>query len=351
MSKKILISILIALLIAASVGVTAFAQTNTTAAGKIGRRAIGQLTAINGSELSLKALKGDTVTFQVDGSTLYRDQTGSLIQASALEVGQEVAVAAVSNGQGGLVARLVMVLPDGFVKGEANLFRRARGQVIAVEANSFTLHTLNNEDLTFQVDSGTAFVGEAKSLSEVKVGMQGGVLAVNRPDKTLLALAVRLGSPVSRFIGSVTAVDPTAMTLSLHTRSGEDLTFEVTADTTFAGMNGSIKSLADIKTGMIAAVVAIKQADGSYMARKIGAVNKADLPKVEFRNLGKVTSVSDDGFIIKVRFGKEIQYTVSTDTKFPGPVKSLSDLKPGMTVLVGADQVGDELVAMVVWGR
>ena len=351
MSKKIILSIFTALLLAILLSTTAFAQAGSDRSGKIGRRVIGELTAVTGSELSFKTLKGVTLSIQVDSGTVYRDQNGNIIALGDIQVGKKITVAASSSEQGIMVARLVMILPDDFVKGDAHLFRRAKGVVIAVNDSSFTLRTRNNEDLSFLVDSGTTFLGEARSLAEVKVGMQGGVIAVKRSDKTLLALAVRLGSPISRFAGQVTDVDPTGMTLSLHTRSGEDLTFNVTASTVLWGKDGKLDSLADIQTGMIAAVAAVKQPDGSYTAQKIGAVDKKDIPNAEFRNLGKVTSVGDDTFTIKVRGGKEITYAVTSDTHFPGQAKSLADLKPGMVVLVSADQVGDELVALVIRGR
>jgi hypothetical protein len=224
---------------------------------------------------------------------------------------------------------------------------------VNVEDNEFTLKTKDDQVLTFTVNDETRFNGEAADLASLEEGMQAGIAAEEQSDGSLLALGVRSSYAQARKVGQVTAVDQAAGTFTMKGRDGIEVTFTVNEETHFRSKDGTLTGLADLKVGMIGAVMAVN--DPAYthpLAKMVAAAEKEDLPKTDARFAGKVTAVDKNSFTIQTRDGKTITFKVTGDTKFrsrDGSVKSLADLKEGMLVGVGAKELGnDQYQAQIV---
>ena len=359
MSKKLWIPIVLALVAALLIGSVAYAAGDTSnktdvAANPEGHRntrsGLGQVTAIGDSQFTVQLNnQNTTLTILVDEQTKFSYQDGDDVTFADLEVGMWVAGRVVRNDQGQALARVVILLPEGF---DPTQYQRARGEVTAVGASSFTLNTPQGEALTFQVDGSTQYFGEVQSMADLQAGMQAGVAAKKLDDGTLLAVAVRVKVERVRHAGEVTAVGGTSLTL--ETRQGEMFTFDVDANTKFLSRDGSVDSLSDVAVGMIAVVSAKQLEDGSYLAVRVAAHER---PLVDLKVAGKVSAVDTSSFTIKARSGQLYTFQVDENTHFRsrhGKVNSLEDLKTGMVVGVGAQEMesGQYLaLAVVVVGK
>ena len=141
--------------------------------------------------------------------------------------------------------------------------------------------------------------------------------------------------------------------LTLETRQGETFTFDVDANTKFLSRDGSVDSLSDVAVGMIAVVSAKQLEDGSYLAVRVAAHER---PDVDLKVAGKVSAVDTNSFTVKARSGQLYTFQVDENTHFRsrhGKVNSLEDLKTGMVVGVGAQEMesGQYLALAVVAGR
>lgn len=138
-----------------------------------------------------------------------------------------------------------------------------RGEITAVGAEEFTIETINGDEITLAVDAETRYLGDLESFSDLEVGLSVGVTALRDAADTPLAKAVTAGAQLdaTRSGGEVTEV--VSDSLTIETRDGESLTFEVTADTEFHSRDGSVTSLSDISVGDHAMV--IYEEDGSSL--------------------------------------------------------------------------------------
>ena len=149
--------------------------------------------------------------------------------------------------------------------------------------------------------------------------------------------------------GEITAVDPAGSTFSVQTLRGEDLTFQVTEETHFASPNGEVDELEDLHAGLLAAVAAEKQSDGSLLARRVGVARKED----RLRVAGEITGVvpGRGTFTLESREGEAYTFQTNDRTRFvsrDGSVKDIHDLKKGMHAVVGAVKVEGEWLALHV---
>ncbi|HET7010905.1 MAG TPA: DUF5666 domain-containing protein [Anaerolineales bacterium] len=150
--------------------------------------------------------------------------------------------------------------------------------------------------------------------------------------------------------GEVTSVDVSASTFSLHTLRGEDLTFEVDSETKFEGPQGELEGLEALEPGMLAAIAAERQDDGSLLAIRVVAVNKGDLLRVA----GEITGVvpGQGSFTLETRRGVTYEFQTGERTRFvsrDGSIEDIHDLKKGMKAAVLAFRLeGGEWFARVV---
>ena len=141
------------------------------------------ITAINGSDLSLKTADGWTRTITVTSSTTIT-KAGKTIGVSDLAVGDHVRFAQQRESNGSYtVTRIVVVLPT------------VIGQVSAVNGDTITVTQPGNTTATIHVDGSTTYQvnGQAGSLKDVKVGSIVVGEGTQRSDGSLDAATVRTG--------------------------------------------------------------------------------------------------------------------------------------------------------------
>jgi hypothetical protein len=342
MFKKFFVPLMLALLAALLLGGVALAQTGGTIHG--GRRGIGRILSLGDQQITIETRRGEQRDILVDDQTQYRTQEGHVLQFGDLRTGEWVAGIVRYNEQGQMVARLVLLLPDDYDPSQ-RLGRRAAGHVtsVDVQAGSFEMHTLRGDDLSFRVSEGTIYRGSVTGLEDLEEGMQAAVGGVKQDDGSLLALVVLARQPLLKHAGTVTSVDTSAGAFNLETRQGEALTFSVDDQTRFRSKDGSIQSLDDLESGMVAIVVADQGENGGLIARFVAAGTKDQLPQFDLRTAGRVVVVNADGFILQSPSGEQYKFVVTGETKFRslgGWLQGLGDIQIGMRLGVGGDELG-----------
>ena len=350
MIKKLSIPFVIACLAGLLISSVALAQSHPPQAqGHAGRRAVAQVNAVGEKSFTVRDRQGNERTLAVDDQTRFRTSDGGEASFADLKPEQWVVILAQHQGQEGWVVRLVAFLPEGLDPTQPFSIR-ARGQVTAVDtaAQTFQMHAMRGDDLTFQVGAGTYFLGPVQALDQMQVGMQVAVAGKQAEDGSLEAIVVRAHFPTEKHAGKVTAVDVNAGTFRLHTLAGQDLGFRVDENTRFIGRQGELKSLADLQEGMLAAVSAVKEEAGAStqprLALTVAAAKRDQLPQFDLHVLGRLQSLSEDSLTLLARNGQTYTFLVTPETRFRSRgawLQSLDDLRLGMPVAVGANLLAD----------
>jgi Domain of unknown function (DUF5666) len=144
------------------------------------------ITAISGSNLSLKTADGWTRTIAVDSGTTY-SESGNTIALSDLAVGDEIRFQQTHEAGGTYsIDAIAVILPH--VGGTVTA---ASGSTITVDQPDGTSATIKvTADTTYRV-SGTA----GAALSDIQVGMVLVAEGTHNSDGSLTATAVRAGNP------------------------------------------------------------------------------------------------------------------------------------------------------------
>ena len=155
--------------------------------------------------------------------------------------------------------------------GEGRRGARGQGEVIAIADDEFTLLMRDEVEITVQVDEDTRYFGDLESFNDIEVGMTVAVAGIRKGEETGLAKAIGAGEQPFGLgaRGEVTDVD--ADSLTIETRDGESLTFQVDGETVFLSRDDEVQSLADIEIGYRAGVHYEEASDGTLLAKTIGA--------------------------------------------------------------------------------
>jgi hypothetical protein len=206
MSKKLIFSIVVAVVAALVVGSVALAAGNVQLqalasedqAARRRARGLGQVTGIGENQFTAQLLKRGEVTVLVDEKTRFFNSDGSEAAFGDLQVGRWVAGVVLRQKDGTLLARRVMLLPEGFDPTQVD--RRAAGKVTAVDVagSTLTLETRRGKTLIFNVTENTFFIGKAQGLDEIEVGMKAAVGAQTNDDGTLTALTITARSAAKK---------------------------------------------------------------------------------------------------------------------------------------------------------
>jgi hypothetical protein len=150
--------------------------------GRFGFRDI-TITAINGSDLSLKTQDGWTRTITVTSNTTIT-KGGATITVGDLAVGDQIVFAQDRATDGTYTVTAIKVVLPSVV-----------GEVTAISGNTITVTQPGGTTATIHVDGDTMYTvnGAAGSLSDVKVGSFIGAEGTQRSDGSLDAAAVRTG--------------------------------------------------------------------------------------------------------------------------------------------------------------
>lgn len=281
MSKKIVIPISIVVILALAagafglVGIANAAQPpvdTSTAAASIVRGGLGQVTAIGQNRFTVKN-KTVERTLQVTPQTKFFNWDGSARSFSDLQAGGWVVVRA-RAARGTIHALQVVLLPQGF---DGSLIdQRSSGRVTAVDpaANKFSVKNAKGQEFTYTANTSTVFLGKVNGLGALKVGMGIIVAGIKQSDGSLLAALVAARQPVARGIGMWSAGKVNRVTsdsFSIMSLMGKEMTFQVNDATRFFSQGQKIKSLIDLKDGMIVMVHFQVEAGGSLLARQVVA--------------------------------------------------------------------------------
>jgi hypothetical protein len=244
--------------------------------GRGGLRGFGQITitAINGSNLSLKTDDGWTRTIAVTSATTIT-KGGQTIALADLKVGDAIRFGQTRNADGSFtVNRITVVVP------------RVAGTVTAVTGNGFTLSKRDGTTWTVTVSNSTTYtVGalnrKAGTKADVKVGSEVAVQGTQGTGNTLSAITVHVRAPT--VAGQVTA--KSGNTITVRRGDGTTATIHVSSSTTYRVRGATNASLANITVGMGILAEGTQRSDGSLDASSVAAgqlrkPGRPQLPKI-----------------------------------------------------------------------
>jgi len=230
------------------------------------------ITAIDGSNLSLKTNDGWTRTIDASSATITRG--GQKIAVGDLNVGDTVLLKEQRNSDGTYaITAIVVVQPE------------IRGTVQDVTSDGFTVKQADGTTQAVTVTGSTTYsLGrQAADKSAVKAGAKVDVEGT-KSGSTFTATTVSIAPSV--LAGTVTAVG--ANSISITERDGTKATINVTDSTTYrvAGVNSA--TLSDVKTGDQVIAEGTLNSDGSIDAATVaaGTVTYREFGRPGFRGPG-----------------------------------------------------------------
>ncbi|GIW20053.1 MAG: hypothetical protein KatS3mg065_0349 [Chloroflexota bacterium] len=217
------------------------------------------ITAINGSNISLRTDDGWTRTITVTSETTIT-KAGQTISVSDLRVGDEIRFAQQRNSDGTYtITRIVVVVPT------------VAGVVTNVTDTTITITARNGTSETIRTTASTTYkVGDAAgSRSDVVVGAIIVAAGERGSDGTLTAATVVVALP--RVGGTVSA--KTSDSITIERPNGTTVVAHVSGSTTYTVKGVDNATLADVQTGMAIVVVGRQRSDGSIDAVEVWAGN------------------------------------------------------------------------------
>jgi hypothetical protein len=142
-------------------------------------------------------------------------------------------------------------------------------------------------------------------------------------------------------LGKITAITTDQITIQLV--DGRSLEVSITASTIIRSKDQPALKLTDLEKGRWVTVFGNRDAGGKFQARSVVLLPQDFDPAKITLGIGKVSSVDQTGkqFTIETRLGDQRTFKVDDATRFIGGAKSLTELEPGVTVLVRAVQQSD----------
>ena len=224
---------------------------------RLGRFGGVTITAIDGSNLSLKTDDGWTRTISVTSSTEIT-KGGDTIGLSDLKVGDSIGFRQTRKDDGSYTIDAIAVL-----------IPQVAGEVTDVSSSGFTMKARDGTTWTITVNASTAYkLGSADgSKSDVKVGSDVVVAGEKgSTDTSLTAQTVHVRVPV--VFGQVTA--KTGSTITIKRADGTSQTVHVGSGTTYKVRGVDNASLSDVTVGMTIVVQGTQRSDGSIDAMVVG---------------------------------------------------------------------------------
>lgn len=212
---------------------------------------------------------------------------------------------------------------------------RLRGEVLAVEGDTFTLRTARDRELTVLTDETTEFRVpgvEDPTIVDLEVGDKVAGEGVIEQDGTARAtLVVVLPEQVARLAGEVAAIERT--TLVLNTPGGQ-VDVLTDADTVLRIPGVEDPSLEDIKVGDKISAVGTWEDETTFHAIGVAVGGRREGQRGVVR--GRVVSVGDDSLVVGSPRGP-VTVLVDGETQFrvPGVEEpGLDDVETGALVAV-----------------
>jgi hypothetical protein len=362
MLSKLRIATILTLIVTLGTVSVAFAQEDTPegtfrVAGEITQVVPGQGT------FTILTRHGTELTFATSDMTKFKSPDGSIEDIHDLKKGMKALVIGKETDEDHPLALLVAAgLPE-------DLPERIRvlGHITSVnpDRNTFSIVTRDETAMTFAVGERTHYRGEGiDGLEDLQPEMGVLVVGVEREEGGLFALIVAAGNPDERpdrirVAGQVTNVIPGQGTFTLKPRNGDEITFQTNERTQFKSRDGSITELRDLKRGMIAAIIAVKQEDDLPLALLVAAghpEDRPDRPRIDVRAAGQIVALGNASLTIQNRDGAQMTFGINENTKFKsrdGSINGLDDLEVGMVAAIGAieNEDGSLTAAWVAAGQ
>lgn len=255
-------------LLSAPIPAAGWVHDGSTPAGPAGPFGLGRglghgiagkitITAINGSNISLRTDDGWTRTITVTSSTTIT-KAGQTISVSDLAVGDTIRFAEQRNDDGTYtITRIVVVVPT------------VAGVVTNVTDTTITITARDGMSHTIRTTASTTYkVGDAAgSRSDVTVGAVIVAAGERASDGTLTAATVVVVLP--HVAGTVAATSSDSITIKR--RNGTTVVAHVSSSTTYKVPGVTNASLANIEVGMRIVVVGRQRSDGSIDAVSVRA--------------------------------------------------------------------------------
>ncbi|MGC8634504.1 MAG: DUF5666 domain-containing protein [Candidatus Limnocylindrales bacterium] len=209
------------------------------------------ITAISGTDLSLKTADGWTRTIDGSGATVTKG--GQTVSFSALQVGDQVTFRETRQSDGTYKINLIAVVQP-----------HLAGTVTAVDTSSLTLQQADGTSSTINLTSTTTYrlAGQSSTASALATGEQVMVQGSVASDGTFTASTVDILP--ARAVGVVSA--KTTNSITVTDRSGHAVTVDVGSSTSFQVSGVSNATLANVTVGATIAASGTRNADGSLNA-------------------------------------------------------------------------------------
>jgi len=341
MFKKIVLSLMAALLITVSISGTAFAAEEDPQ-GLV--KARGEVIDVNLSagKFQLEKHDGTVMTFFVDENTRFRGRVESL---EDLQVGWKAGVAAREGKGEGEGGKLLAVL---VIAGEPQELTKVRGEITRVDpgAGTYQLQIPDGTLMNFLVNEKTRYGGQINSLDDLQVGWKAGVVAKETSEGNLMTLALIAGDPLElvKAKGVVTAVDVGAGQFEIKKSDGTTGRYFVDEKTRY---KGQLSSLEDMQVGWQAAVAAKVDEDGKLTAVLVIAGTRPEI--IRARGTISAVAVGAGKFKLTKPDGTVLTIFVDENTHFRGQAASLSELENGWRAgIVAVEQADGKLLARLV---
>jgi hypothetical protein len=289
----------------------------------------GTVKSITATSLTVTTAAGDVVIALT--STTRFLANGQTARAAGVHVGDRVEVEVREQTDKTLDALVVKVQNESV---------HLRGTIGAVSASSITVHTTSG-DVVVALTSSTLIrmQGKVTNASMLLVGSRVEVEAVHSADQSLTAVTinVELANSLSEIEGTATEV--ASDHLKVHTKSGDDVTVAVNADTIIR-TNDHLAGITDIKTGDRVNVNARVNTGGTLTALRIevetehGGGNGNDDHGAELT--GNIASISSGAITVTTGGGATVTVKISATTSIRHGDTTLApaDLKVGNHVEV-----------------
>jgi hypothetical protein len=343
MLKKIVLSMLVAMLAVGSVSGFALAAAPAEEVGeKDARLVYGEVISVEEDGFWVLSFQGEEISFLINEETRFRRGT-----FADLQPGVKVAVASRSGEEEAII---VAILPPDFEPG-GRFAIRVRGVVTAIDCQvgKFRIQAPDGGIHTFFVDEKTRYGGQLEDLLDMQVGWRAGVAAREEDEGKKVATVVIAGERplLIKLRGTVTAVNNQAGKFRIQTPDGEIHTFFVDEKTRYGGQ---LEDLSDMQVGWRAGVAAREESEGKKVANVVIAGERPLLIKLR----GTVTAVDAQAgkFRIQTPEGEIHTFFVDEKTRYGGQLEDLSDMQVGWRAGVAAleDADGKLLAKWVIAG-
>lgn len=288
----------------------------------------GTAKSVSATSVTVTTATGDVVIALTSATRFFAN--GQTATAADVHVGDRMEVEVREQTDKTLAALVVKVENESI---------HLRGTISAVSASSITVHTTTG-DVVVALTSSTLIrmQGKVSNASMLLVGSRVEVEAVHRADQSLAAvtITIELVNSLSEIEGSVTEVGSDH--LKVHTKSGDDVTVAVNADTIIRA-NDHLAGITDIKVGNRVSVNARVNADGTLAALRIevetehGGGDGKDDHGAELA--GSIASISSGAISVTTSGGTvTVKISSTTTIRRGNTTLAASDLKVGNHVEV-----------------